>query len=623
MPSSRFKSAISLVISFLMVSCAVKPTAVDSQLRRLVAQKLMLDLRYFCRDETEKQNCTKPLTSLPTELSTMISESGIGGVVLFADNLRSTEQMLRLNYAMQQAAQHGGHAPLFIAIDQEGGRVVRIPQNLATSFAGNMAIGATYAQHGDYFARLSGQIIAKELLSLGFNLNFAPAVDVNVNPLNPVINVRSYGEDAQMVAELGVAQMAAMQSQGMMATLKHFPGHGDTSVDSHTGLPRVDHGMQQIEMSDLLPFQYAIEHDSPALIMTAHIQYPQLDDTEFTTKDGDTIILPATMSRKILTDLLRNKMGFKGLIVTDALNMAGIAHYFDETEAVIQTFSAGADIALMPIAIRSPADISKLNYLIDDVAIAVQKGRLNRQEIVQSAQRISLLKSQYKLGQNYSLSLEKAIEHADVTLATKQHREVEQALADSAIVQIKNNGVLPISRKVKNIYLSMPDTTKCMALTLALKTRLNSVNIYCGSLANDNNVANAELIKHADMVIAADISPDQSLVEMGGMDDIQSWRDRAPKEIQLSQQLALLQSAKARGKTTVFISLRTPYNASLFAEYADAMLATFAYNLNKTEFIDDYGRLITQYEGAIYNALADVITGQKVATGSLPVTVDL
>jgi beta-N-acetylhexosaminidase len=619
---STTKKAALLVGLLFCTSCAVKQT-VDPELRLAVAQKIMLDLRYFCSNEQTNKKCNKPLTILPAELSQMISDLGIGGVVLFADNLQNTEQMLRLNYALQQAAQRGGHLPLFIAIDQEGGRVVRIPQNLATSFAGNMAIGATYAQHGDYFARLSGEIIAKELLSLGFNLNFAPTVDVNVNPLNPVINVRSYGEDAQIVAELGRAQMAAMQGQGMMATLKHFPGHGDTSVDSHTGLPRVEHGMQQIENSDLLPFQYAIDHDAPAMIMTAHIQYPQLDNTEFTTKEGDTIILPATMSRKILTELLRKKMGFKGVIVTDALDMAGIAHYFDENEAVIQTFSAGADIALMPITIRSPDDIETVEKLIDEVVKAVHKGRLSRQELLDSAQRIEHSKSQYHLAQTFSLPLEQAIAQAQNTLGTKQHRQVEQALADSAIVQIKNNGVLPIGNQVKNIHLSMPDNTKCMALTFALKTRLPTAHISCSSLANSATVANRDSIEQADVLIAADISPDQSLVELGGMDDIQSWRQRAPKEQQVTQQLALLQAAKAKGKTTIFISLRTPYNATLFAAYADLILASFAYNLNKTEYTDDYGRLITQYEGAIYNALADVITGQKVATGSLPVSVDL
>ncbi|MGO4892135.1 glycoside hydrolase family 3 protein [Flavobacterium sp. W21_SRS_FM6] len=619
--SSISQKLIAVLLGALScVSCAVKQPA-DTQLREYVAQKLMLDLRYYCDDELDT-SCNTPLTTLPKELSKMISDTGIGGVVLFADNLDNTEQMLRLNYALQQAAQRGGHSPLFIAIDQEGGRVVRIPQNLATSFAGNMAIGATYAQHGDYFARLSGEIIAKELLSLGFNVNFAPTVDVNVNPLNPVINVRSYGEDANIVAELGTAQMAAMQAQGMMATLKHFPGHGDTSVDSHTGLPRVEHGLQQIEASDLLPFQYAIDQNAPAMIMTAHIQYPQLDNTLFTTKEGESTILPATMSRKILTDLLRDKMAFKGLIVTDALDMAGISHFFDKTEAVIQTFAAGADIALMPIAIRRPADIGKLDALIDDVVKAVQTERLDKQEITLSAQRIEQVKNQYQLAQRNTLPLEQAIENAQATLGNARHRQVEQALADSAIVQIKDAGVLPLKQTLKSVYLSMPDTTKCMALTLALTTRLPKVNIQCGSVANGNQGSDFDMREQADVIIAADISPDQSLVELGGMDDIQTWRDRAPKEQQLSQQLALLQAAKAQGKTTIFISLRAPYNVNVFAHYADVILASFAYNSNKVEYMDKSGRLITQFEGAIFNALADVITGNKVATGTLPVTID-
>jgi beta-N-acetylhexosaminidase len=357
--------------------------------------------------------------------------------------------------------------------------------------------------------------------------------------------------------------------------------------------------------------------------MTAHIQYPQLDNTEFTATDGSKVILPATMSRKILTDLLRTKMGFKGVIATDALNMAGIAHYFDETEAVIQTFAAGSDIALMPIAIRSPADIVKVSRLIDDVAHAVQQGRLDRAEIAASAARITALKNQYKINQTFALPLEQAIAKANTILGAESHRLIEQELADKAIVQLKNQGVLPLSASPQNIHLLMPDQTKCMALTLALKTRLAGSAVTCSSLANASNNNDAHLIEQAQVVLAADITPDQSLVELGGMDDIKSWRERAPKEQQITRQLAILQAAKAQGKSTIFVSLRTPYNAAVFAEYADVILATFSYNLNKTEYVDDYGRQITQYEGAIYNALADILTGKKVASGTLPVSVDL
>ena len=614
-----------------LVACMQTPSSLpaDQELERLVAQKLMLDIRYFCAETQTEENCITPVTQLPAQLSEMISDTGIGGVILFANNLEYTPQIIGLNNALQQAAQLDGHSPLFIAIDQEGGRVVRLPQNLGTSFAGNMAIGATFVKHGDRFARESGEIMAKELMSLGFNVNFAPTVDVNVNPLNPVINVRSFGEDANVVAQLGTAQMAAMQRQGMIATLKHFPGHGDTSVDSHTGLPRVDHNLQQIEAVDLKPFSYAIDNDAPGMIMTAHIQYPQLDNTEFMAKDGSTVILPATMSRKILTDLLRNKMEFKGLIVTDALNMAGIAHYFGQTEAVIQTFSAGADIALMPISIRRPSDIVKLKQLISDVAKAVQKGRLNRLEMHASGQRIAELKASYQLSQQTALSIEQtseqtikhAIEIAQATLGSPEHKKVEQQLANSAIVTIKNNGVLPLDNNVANVLLVMPDTTKCMGLTLALKTRIYRLNIKCTSVANVYGEANLSAVAQADMIITADITPDQSLAELGGMDDIKHRRERSTKQQQISQQLSMLEAAQRLRKKTLFISLRTPYNSHLFAPYADAILASFSYRLTKSEYMDDYGRLVTQYDGPIFNALADVISGQVQAQGSLPVTI--
>lgn len=613
--------------TLLLVSCAKvqQLNHEDSSLRSDIAQKIMLDLRYFCAESPVKadEKCTDSVTALPTELSNMITEMGIGGVVLFANNLQDTRQMLRLNYSLQHAAQRGQHPPLFIAIDQEGGRVVRLPQNLGTAFAGNMAIGATFAKHGTEFADKSGAIIANELLSLGFNLNFAPTVDVNINPQNPVINVRSFGENPQMVAELGAAQLAAMQKQGLIATLKHFPGHGDTNVDSHTGLPRVDHSAEQISAVDLLPFQYAIDNVSPAMIMTAHIQYPQLDNTEFVANDGSRTVVPATMSRKILTELLRQKMGFKGVIVTDALEMAGIAHYFSATEAVIQTFHAGADIALMPIPIRYPQDIAKLKSLIEDVAKAVKEGRLKRSEISASAERIGQAKNQYKLDEQLSLPLAEAISQATTKLQNAAHQKVEQALANNAVVVVKNHNTLPLSKDIKQLYLSMPDTSKCMAMTSALKIRMAQTNIHCISTAKVADSLDLNLLKQADVVIAADITPDQSLAELGGMDDITTWQQREPKEQQVSQQLTLLQTAKSLGKPTIFIALRAPYNARDFAPWADVILASFAYNMNRVEYPDEQGDVVTQYQGAIYHALADIMLGNINASGQLPVSIEL
>jgi len=378
-----------------------KKAQVSMRLEEQLAQKIMLDLRYYCAEPSEnkitKSNihkeevsnskhantlftnslegyktdekidlaCQTPLTKLPDELSDFISESALGGVILFADNLVNTEQIIQLTSDLQNAALNAKHStPLFISVDQEGGRVVRLPRDITTSFTGNMAIGATYEKHGSYYAKAVGEVLGSELHALGFNVDHAPVVDVNINANNPVINVRSFGEDPKIVAKLGIAMLNGMQTKGIIGTLKHFPGHGDTNTDSHTGLPVVNHDFNTVNQVDLYPIKQAIEQADVKMIMTAHIQYPALDDSTIVSKTGEKIIKPATLSKKILTQLLRGKMSYQGLIITDALDMASIAHFFTPLDAVINTFKAGADIALMPIKIRNSHDIKKFKVFI-------------------------------------------------------------------------------------------------------------------------------------------------------------------------------------------------------------------------------------------------------------------
>ncbi|MBN2069142.1 MAG: hypothetical protein JW739_05845 [Opitutales bacterium] len=612
----RLKYLIALAIA---LCCPLSQTLVattskeDQALRLMIAQKLMLDVRYF---STEGKPA--PVTELPPELAEAIGELGIGGVILFSENLQTPEQILKLNRDLMDAAERGGHGPLFIAVDQEGGRVVRLPRNHCTALPGNMAIGATYPAFGDYFAIESGKILATELLSLGFNVNFAPTVDVNINPRNPVINVRSFGEDADMVSVLGTAQMNAMQQAGIIATLKHFPGHGDTTVDSHTGLPRVQHNRSTVEAVDLKPFRYAIEHGSPSMIMAAHIQYPQLDSTEIPTRTGEQIPVPATMSRKILTDLLRGDMGYQGVIISDALDMKSISDYFGETEAVIHCFEAGCDIALIPMKLRSPADIPRLETMIDAVVRAVQTGRLNQGEIAASVARIQALKLQYHLDTQDRCSPEDALAQAERILGCAEHRKVEQDLADHCIVVLKNNGAFPLSPEIRHIHLNMPDTTKATTLATALREYLPEVDITCGSQTAPSGAGEQAQMKLADVLIVGDITPAQSLVEFGGMDDLHSLAQLPPKELQIVRQRKLLSAAKAQNKTTIFISLRAPYNVGFYAEQSNAILATFAYNVDEIETNDS----IPRCNGAIYRALAKLLSGQINATGTLPVSIE-
>ncbi|TMO02552.1 glycoside hydrolase family 3 protein [Pseudoalteromonas sp. S558] len=584
-------------------------------LEQQLGQKLMLDLRYFCEQGSSKQ-CRTPLTQLPNELAQAITKHNIGGVILFSENTQSVEQIITLNNQLQAAAsQSSSKLPLFISIDQEGGRVARLPRDVATSFTGNMSIGATYKKHGVSFATKTASVIAKELSTLGINVNYAPTVDVNMNPDNPVINVRSFGENPAIVAELGAAQVAGFENNGVITSLKHFPGHGDTNVDSHTGLPKVNHSKEIIYEQDLAPFKHIIAKQNPGMIMTAHIQYPALDSTTFLSVDGKTMIKPATMSRKIITDILRGELNYQGVVITDALDMAGISHFFTPTQAVINTFLAGVDIALMPIEIRTPDDLIKLDELIKELVEAVKEKQLNKQEISQSAQRIVLLKNKFELSTHFDPI--NALINAKQTIGSAAHREIEAQLAVEAITQVKNKqNTLPLNLKSgQHVHIIMPDTRKCMAMQQAIEAISDKkLNYTCSSLQGFNPQQAHADITTADVIIAGNATPNQSAVEIGGMDDLKDDPNFALNNAEQPKALkSLLNFAKTKHKNTVFISLRAPYDIAEFGDYANAVLASYAYNIDVDK--DD------MVAGPAFTALAKVLLGKAPANGVLPVTI--
>lgn len=606
-----------MLIPMGLLSACSKPYS-EAQLREDIAQKLMIDIRYFCDDGTEANSCRTPVTVLPEEISHLISEYAIGGVILFRENLVSIDQIIQLNHQLQLAAQHSqAKQPLFIGIDQEGGRVFRTPREHTTAFTGNMAIGATYATHGVHFAEQSGAILGAELKALGINLNFAPTVDVNNNPANPVINVRSYSEDPRLVAELGLAQLVGMQQQGVLATLKHFPGHGDTHVDSHLGLPKVNHDRARIDAIELLPFRHSITHGDPAMIMTAHIQYPALDSSQLMDMNGDSQYRPATLSRAILTDLLRNDMGFAGLIITDALDMAGISHFFSPEQALIETFKAGTDIALMPIRLHHPDELDGLANLIDAVVDAVQRGELSAPEISQSADRIRQYKQHYQLADSIPANIDQSIAAAHTLLGNEQHRLVEQQLAEAAITLVRGDK-LPLDAAITNLLLVMPERSGCMALQHELANARPSLTTHCLSMDDYHTNEFASHLQSADKVLVGSIVPAASLVEFGGMYDQQQTSGERLNPQQQQQLLPqLIAQAKASGHQVIFVSLRTPYDITSLAQEADTVLAVYGYNTHLEQNARE--QVVT---GPAFAALARVLTGLAQPAGTLPVSLD-
>jgi beta-N-acetylhexosaminidase len=598
--------ALLLAVMTLSAGGCMGQKSVDQQeLRRQIGQKLMIDLRHFCAEGSSAE-CKTDLTELPKEFADAIAQLHLGGVILFANNLKDKNQIRRLTADLQQASSDG--LPLLIGIDQEGGRVARLPTQEFPAFAGNMAIGATLASSGNRYAADVGKAIAQQLSSLGINLNFAPSLDVNNNPANPVINARSFGDNAAAVAQAGGAMLSAMQDAGVLVTIKHFPGHGDTHVDSHTGLPLVEHDKATVEAVDLYPFRQLIKQHQPAMVMTAHIQYPALDNSSLITKSGEAVIKPATLSRAILTDLLREDMGFDGIIITDALNMAGISQFFTPAEAVIQTFAAGADIALMPYEMKTPADIKALAVLIDQVVMAVQQGKLNGAEVAESAQRITSLRHQLSKVQ-HRLVLPDAERLAD-------DLKLEQQLAEASLTLVGTNKLqLPLNLAALKLHLIAPDQTKCHSWLQALTLwGVKPESVTCSDLTSVEQNLALQQIKQADLVLGSLISPAQSAAELGVLADLQALPAMKLTVAEQKQVLVqLLQQAKAQGKKTVMVSLRTPYDLTDFAKSADLRLATYSYNQKPQT-------ALRAFSGPAYDAVIAFLLGKIQAPGQLPVS---
>ena len=384
------------------------------------------------------------MTELSGAEQALFMKYGFGGVILYRDNLTDTLQGVRLVNAIQEAnAVVEGRTSMFMAVDQEGGRVWRLPSG--TKFSGNMALAAT----GDSSnAMKAGQIIGSELVKMGFNVDFAPVVDVNSNPSNPVIDTRSFSDDALTVANYSVAEMQGLQSGedasigGVTATLKHFPGHGDTSVDSHSGLPVIYKTYDELKKNELIPFQACIDAGTD-MIMTAHISFPNIEPATYPSlKDGVPITLPASLSGTMLGGILRGDMGYDGVVVTDALNMGAIAENFSALDASRLAIAAGADILLQPVS----GGTEGIEAYIAQMVSMVENGQIDRNRVDQSVLRILKLKEKKGLlgGYNESGARERT-EGAASYVGSKAHLDVEWDIVKKSITLVKNKAhTLPL-----------------------------------------------------------------------------------------------------------------------------------------------------------------------------------
>ncbi|MEN9220749.1 MAG: beta-N-acetylhexosaminidase [Thermostichales cyanobacterium GMQP_bins_62] len=341
-------------------------------------------------------------TELSPELARMIQEYRVGGLILYAENTPDATTVARLIAAAQGLAP----IPLWIAIDQEGGEIVRLRQGV-TAFPAPMAVAAAGSLA---WAEAMSYALGSELRALGINLTLAPVLDVNSNPANPIIGLRSFGSNPQAVAAFALATLRGYERAGILCCGKHFPGHGDTSVDSHLGLPRIDHPNTRLQQLELVPFQQAIQAGIPSL-MTAHVLVTAWDPQT-----------PATLSSRILKGRLRDQLGFEGLIITDSLSMGALEDWGALGEIAVAAVLAGADMLLLGADVgHTPAEqIPVYEHLLK----TVQEGGIPRERLQEAVLRLLAYKCAYGLGQNAGLP---------IACAGDNHQQLAQTIAEHSL----------------------------------------------------------------------------------------------------------------------------------------------------------------------------------------------
>jgi len=345
-------------------------------------------------------------------ITNLIQKNHFGGIILFARNLRDPLQCLRLTRSLQAASKE---TPLFIGIDEEGGRVSRLPRPF-TTFPSARTLGQCNNIPLTYTC---AEVMAQELLAVGININFAPVLDVDTNPKNPIIGDRSFGKTPLVVEEHGLAMMSGLQDNRVISCGKHFPGHGDTSEDSHATLPVVNFSLDQLTDREMKPFIHLVQNRLAA-VMTAHVLYPKADPQ-----------YPATLSKKMLTSVLRQAIGFSGMIVSDDLEMKGITQKWSVGEAAVLAIQAGCDLLL----ICSGKEASPLEAM-EGLIHAVEKGEIPEERINQSLDRVLALKERFLLQKEDTPTDPKEIKRL---IGCDRHRSIVKEIEKGAAAR-KNKG---------------------------------------------------------------------------------------------------------------------------------------------------------------------------------------
>lgn len=425
-------------------------------------------------------------TTLTDEFRTVLQELHLGGVIYYDRNVVSPQQVAQLNADLQGAARANGDPALFISIDQEGGVVARLREDRGfTEFPGQMAVAATDNVEN---ARRVARAIADELFALGFNMDLTPDLDVNNNPNNPIISTRSFGSDPARVAAYGVAYIETLQGAGIIAIGKHFPGHGDTAIDSHVALPTVPHNRARLDTIELVPFRAAM-NANVAGVMTAHITFPAIDPTPG---------LAATLSSRVLTGLVRNEMKYDGLIMTDELTMGALATSgYPAPKAAVAALKAGADVLLFQTGYAMHREAHAA--LVD----AVKRGEIPEARVNDALRRVWRIKEQFGLliADRRPLTVDR--------VGSADNKAISRQVARQAVTLVRNDArLIPLKPDAKLLVVETGNYglgQRLGAMTLQVKAQPTASEI-----AMVNNAVQG----HTVIVLTSDVAKNRAQADL-------------------------------------------------------------------------------------------------------------
>lgn len=477
----------------------------------------------------DNRNMTQFGYATPAEV---VANLHLGGAIYFAwtDSFQNPRQVAELSNGLQQAALASARKtaiPLQIATDQEMGVVTRLGSP-ATQFPGSMALGAGRSTTD---ARTAADITGKELRAVGINVNFAPDSDVNVNPLNPVIGVRAFSSDPQLTADMVRAQVEGYQDRAnISSSTKHFPGHGDTATDSHYGLPIIDHTAQEWEEIDAPPFLAAIQAGVD-MVMTAHLLMPAFDES------GD----PATLSKPIMTGLLRERLGYDGVVITDSLAMQGVRDKYGDDEVAVRALEAGVDQLLM-----APRPVEA----IAAIKAALASGRLAWEQIDRKVERILTLK--YRRG--YVQQPYVDANAVDGYLGNPGHLETADGISDRTVTLVGNDGTLPLAPAQKVLVTGWGVSTTATVAGLLTTAGCPATALETGLTPSSARITAA---------VTAAANHDVVVVLTN-----KAWTSTA--------QRTLVTQLNTTGTPVVVVAVRDPYDLSWVS--GNALVATYSYS---------------------------------------------